>query len=125
MSDQGFPSSLRLLNARDYRRVFDRAEFKVHGEGLMALAISNELGHPRVGLVFSKKHARRAVDRNRLKRLVRESIRLRQRCLPSVDIVVLAKRGVTELDNATLHRQLQSMWQRLRRHSQKRLASTS
>ncbi|APE30890.1 ribonuclease P protein component [Halomonas aestuarii] len=115
MSSQGYPRQLRLLTAGDYRRVFETAAYKVHGKGLMALASPNALGHPRLGLIFSKKNVRRAVDRNRLKRLVRDSIRLRQHQLPAVDIVVLARRGVHELDNDTVHRQLQGMWRRLER----------
>ncbi|MCK2185036.1 ribonuclease P protein component [Halomonas getboli] len=119
MSSQGFPRQLRLLTAGDYRRVFDSAAFKVHGKGLMALASPNDLGHPRLGLIFSKKNVRRAVDRNRLKRLARDSIRLRQHRLPPVDIVLLARRGVHELDNATVHRQLHGMWKRLEREANK------
>ncbi|RAH37220.1 ribonuclease P protein component [Halomonas sp. SL1] len=123
MSSQGFPRQLRLLTAGDYRRVFDTAAFKVHGKGLMALASPNDLGHPRLGLIFSKKNVRRAVDRNRLKRIARDSIRLRQHRLPPVDIVLLARRGVQDLDNATVHRQLHGMWKRLEREANK--AATS
>ncbi|MEQ6917876.1 ribonuclease P protein component [Halomonas aquatica] len=123
MSSQGYPRQLRLLTAGDYRRVFETAEFKVHGKGLMALASPNALGHPRLGLIFSKKNVRRAVDRNRLKRLVRDSIRLQQQRLPAVDIVVLARRGVHELDNATVHRQLHGMWRRLEREMQKSIGN--
>ncbi|MFC0328216.1 ribonuclease P protein component [Halomonas sp. THAF12] len=119
MSCQGFPRRLRLLTAGDYRRVFETAAFKVHGKGLMALASPNPMGHPRLGLIFSKKNVRRAVDRNRLKRLARESIRLSQHRLPPVDIVLLARRGVHELDNATVHRQLHGMWRRLEREAAK------
>lgn len=123
MSGHGFPPRLRLLTAGDYRYVFDHAAFKVHGKGLLALARPNERGHVRLGLVFSKRNVRRAVDRNRLKRLVRESIRLQQHQLPAVDIVVLARRGAHELDNATLHRQLYGMWRRLERDVRKSRAS--
>jgi len=115
---------MRLLTARDYRHVFETAAFKVHGKGLMALASPSECGHPRLGLIFSKKNVRRAVDRNRLKRIVRESIRLHQHRLPSVDIVVLARRGVHELDNATVHRQLHGMWRRLEREVRKSSENT-
>lgn len=125
MSCQGFPRQLRLLNAGEYRRVFDQASYKIHGKGLLALASDNGLGYPRVGLVFSKKNVRRAVDRNRLKRLVRESIRLQQHRLPAVDIVVLARRGVNDLDNETLHRQLYGMWRRLEKDVRKQSAASS
>ena len=114
-----FPRHYRLLTAGDYRHVFDKAVYKVHGKGLMALATPNEVGHPRLGLVFSKKNVRRAVDRNRLKRLARESVRHAQHRLPAVDIVLLARRGVNEVDNDTLHRQLFGMWRRLEREAEK------
>ncbi|GHB02839.1 ribonuclease P protein component [Modicisalibacter luteus] len=125
MSCQGFPRQLRLLTAGEYRRVFDQASYKIHGKGLLALASDNALGYPRVGLVFSKKNVRRAVDRNRLKRLVRESIRLQQHRLPAVDIVVLARRGVNDLDNETLHRQLYGMWRRLEKDVRKQMVASS
>ncbi|WP_249976386.1 ribonuclease P protein component [Vreelandella olivaria] len=115
MPHQGFPRCLRLLNAGDFSHVFEQADLKVHGKGMMALARLNTRGHPRVGLVVSKKNVKLAVDRNRFKRLVRESVRLRQDHLPSVDIVVLAKRGVQDIDNETLYRQLDGMWKRLQR----------
>ncbi len=92
---------------------------------MLALACTNPLGHPRVGMVFSKKTVRRAVDRNRLKRLVRESIRHQQHRLPAVDIIVLARRGVHELDNDTLHRQLHGMWRRLEKDVRKQSTSSS
>lgn len=125
MSCQGFPRQLRLLTAKEYRRVFDHGTLKVHGKGLLALAGSNTLGHPRVGLVFSKKNVRRAVDRNRLKRLVRESIRLQQHRLPAVDIVIVARRGANELENATLHRQLSGMWRRLEKDFRRQSTAAS
>ena len=84
----------------------------------MALARWNTLGHSRLGLVVSKKNVKLAVDRNRFKRLVRESVRLRQDQLPGVDIVVLARRGVQDMDNDALYRQLHGMWKRLRRETQ-------
>ncbi|SDO33852.1 ribonuclease P protein component [Vreelandella arcis] len=98
--------------------MFEQADLKVHGKGMMALARWNTLGHPRLGLVVSKKNVKLAVDRNRFKRLVRESVRLRQDQLPAVDIVVLARRGVQEVDNDVLFRQLHGMWKRLRRDAQ-------
>ena len=46
----------------------------------------NNLEHPRLGLTVAKKHLKRAHDRNRIKRLVRESFRLSQHNLPSCDL---------------------------------------
>jgi ribonuclease P protein component len=57
---------------------------------------------PRLGLAISRKQARRAVDRNRLKRLIREAFRHRQKDLPPVDIVVMVRSAACQLDNAGL-----------------------
>ena len=57
----------------------------------------NSLGHPRIGLTVAKKNVKRAHERNRIKRLTRESFRLRQHELPPMDFVVVAKRGVADL----------------------------
>jgi len=115
VSHQGFPRPLRLLSAGDFRYVFDQADLKIHAKGMLALARFNTCGHARVGLIAGKKNVKLAVQRNRFKRLARESFRLRQEQLPTLDVVILARRGVHELDNATLQRQLHGMWKRLQR----------
>jgi ribonuclease P protein component len=53
---------------------------------------ANALKRSRIGIIVSKKVASRAVDRNRIKRLVRETFRQNQWRLGSNDLVVLARR---------------------------------
>lgn len=72
----------------------------------------NSLGHPRIGLTVAKKHVKRAHERNRIKRLTRESFRLRQHELPAMDFVVLVKKGVADLDNRALAEALEKLWRR-------------
>ncbi|VEC12991.1 ribonuclease P [Klebsiella pneumoniae] len=69
----------------------------------------NSLGHPRIGLTVAKKNVKRAHERNRIKRLTRESFRLRQHELPPMDFVVVAKRGVADLDNRALSEALEKI----------------
>lgn len=108
-----FGKSLRLLNARDYRGVFDNAQLKISHQRLLILARSNSSKTPRLGLVIAKKNIRLAVQRNRIKRILRESFRLRQETLIGLDIVVLARRGLDDLDNQQLHQLFLQQWQRL------------
>lgn len=108
-----FGKSLRLLNARDYRGVFDNAQLKISHQRLLILARSNSSKTPRLGLVIAKKNIRLAVQRNRIKRILRESFRLRQETLIGLDIVVLARRGLDDLDNQQLHQLFHQQWQRL------------
>lgn len=69
----------------------------------------------RLGLAIAKKCARRAVDRNRLKRLVRESFRLERLGLPGLDLVVLCRRDAVTADNLQLRASLTRHWARIRK----------
>lgn len=73
----------------------------------------NNLEHPRLGLIVSKKTAKRANARNRFKRVTRESFRLIQGSLPNVDIVILSRGKITESDNQALFLEFSDAWQRL------------
>ena len=106
-----FTKSQRLLNAKDYKAVFDQAEWKVSCKQLLCLASSNQLNTPRLGLVVAKKNVKLAVERNRIKRIIRESFR--QHSLQSIDIVVMPRKSITELTNSELHTLINKQWQRL------------
>ncbi len=120
-----FPRCSRLLNAGDYRTVFNGAKIKVSDRNLLILATPNQLPYPRVGLVIAKKNVRLAVQRNRVKRIIRQSFRLRSSELPNLDIVVLARKGMGDLDNPALHRLIEQSWQRLDKYTRKYLKSES
>jgi ribonuclease P protein component len=52
------------------------------------MARPNRVGHARLGMVVPKRLLRRAVDRNRVKRCIRERFRLNLAELPACDFVV-------------------------------------
>lgn len=54
----------------------------------MVMARPNAVGYPRLGMVVGKRLLARAVDRNRVKRCVRESFRQVLDELPACDYVV-------------------------------------
>jgi ribonuclease P protein component len=116
-----FGKRLRLLSASEYSRVFANAQIKAACPELLIIASSSELDHPRLGLVVAKKHVKLAVQRNRLKRLIRESFRLRQHQLPALDIVVLSRKGIAELDNPAVSRILNKQWGRICKRAQANL----
>lgn len=68
---------------------------------------------PRLGLAIGKKHCRRAVDRNRLKRIVRESFRQHKDRLGELDIVVINNPAAAQASNAALFDSLARHWRRL------------
>lgn len=115
----GYSTEVRLRCAADYKGVFDGALFKVHQPHFLFLAKHSELPNSRLGLVVAKKKVRRAHERNRVKRLARESFRLHQHQLGLLDIVVMPKMGIEAIPNAELYQQLQFAWQKLQRLAKK------
>ena len=101
--------SQKLLTAESYKFVFSKSQ-RFGNKSFTVLARKNNLGHPRLGLAISKKCAKRAVDRNRIKRIFRESFRLHQHKLPSVDIIAMCKSDVLSLDKKEMHKQIETQW---------------
>jgi len=80
---------------------------------MTVLATPSSRNGPRLGLVISRKAAGSAVERNRIKRLVRESFRHRQAELRSLDIVFIGRAGIAGQSNGDLARLLEKIWERL------------
>lgn len=63
----------------------------------------------RLGLIASRKTARRAVDRNRAKRLAREAFRAARANLPVADVVLQLKNDMREMGNAAVRAELDAL----------------
>lgn len=109
---QGFPRRARLTRPAQYQRVFRGAQ-RVGDRYFTILAKPNEACLPRLGLAVSRKVSRRAVVRNRLKRVIRESFRHQLTTLPPRDLVVIAKPAAANASNHQLRQALQRQWQRI------------
>lgn len=72
---EGFPKDARLRNSAEFRVVYASGK-RYDGRLFSAFVRPNETGRHRLGITASRKVSRRAVDRNRLKRLLRETFRL-------------------------------------------------
>lgn len=112
---RGFGREKRLLVPRQFKAVFDSPSGKVPGRNVLLLARDNALDHPRLGMVIGKKSVKLSVERNRLKRQIRESFRHNLELLAGWDIVIVAKRGLGDLENEELKQQFGKLWKRLAR----------
>lgn len=112
----GFHRRLRLIHKAEFDAVFAKA-FRSRDACFTVLARHNGLEYPRLGLAISRKIARSAVARNRLKRLIRESFRRTQVSLAGMDLVVMGRPQVTTLGNGDLFRSLEQHWHRLVKRS--------
>lgn len=107
---------MRLLCAADYERVFERAH-KSSGKALTVLARRSDRDSARLGLAISAKQIRRAVDRNRVKRLIRESFRRHQALLKGLDVVVIGRRDLATKDSQRVFGCLEKHWRRINERS--------
>ena len=107
-----FPRRARLTGRNAFAHVFAQP-VKSSDRYFTVLARPNPLGYPRLGLAISRKVAKSAAARNRLKRIARESFRHHQLWLGGLDCVVMGRAGLTEPDNAVLFAALQRHWRRL------------
>lgn len=112
-----FERHKRLLSAGQFKAVFDSTDGKVSGRNVLILARENQLEHPRLGLVIGKKSVKLAVQRNRIKRQIRQSFRLNQAQLSGWDIVVIARKGLADASNDQLSEQFAKIWKRLLRQA--------
>lgn len=76
-----------------------------------------EAGEPsrspaRLGVAVPKRIANRAVERNRIRRIVREDFRSRRRALPAADYVLVAQREANTASAEALRQALASLWRR-------------
>ncbi|HVE44479.1 MAG TPA: ribonuclease P protein component [Gammaproteobacteria bacterium] len=87
---KSFPRERRLSCQTDFRAVFGQSQ-KSTSHYLLALHRPNGRTYARLGIVVPKHHIKQSVDRNMLKRQIRESFRHRQNTLAGKDIVVLIR----------------------------------
>ena len=81
----------RLKTPEQFKQVFS-SKRRSSDDSFLFLANKNDYDRPRLGLAVPKKHINSAVERNRLKRIIRESFRLNQEKLKGNDIVVVVRK---------------------------------
>ncbi|MGN0915384.1 MAG: ribonuclease P protein component [Succinivibrio sp.] len=112
MANNTFPRTSRLLSSGEYDKVF-KNPVRASEPGVLVLARKNEQQCSRLGLVIPKKVLKRAVWRNRVKRIARETFRLNQHSLPNIDLVVIAKPKIEDISNSELSAIFRRLWRQI------------
>ncbi len=112
--DYGFSQAHRLVRGSDFQRVFSTGRRKA-GRHVVLWVVEGPSEIPRAGVVASKRTFRRAVDRARAKRLLREAFRLNRDALtPHVDCVLVARRAILQVNRPEVERDLLHVARRCR-----------
>jgi ribonuclease P protein component len=92
-----FPLARHRLRRADFARVYRKGQ-RARGRVLLVVVLENGLALSRLGLSVSKRHARRAVVRNRTRRVFREAFRLGLAELPvGLDVVMIPVAAAPQL----------------------------
>jgi ribonuclease P protein component len=104
-----FPTTCRLHHKPQFDAVYRRG-LRCSDIYFLVLACANTESNPRLGLSISAKSVGNAVNRNRVKRIIRESFRQQQQVLPSIDVVVNSKPAARNASNPALRASIEKHW---------------
>ncbi len=107
-----FPRARRLRTPREFKRVYGGGRRLGH-EFFTVTAQPNALDAARLGMAVAVRAMGSAVERNRIRRLIRESFRLHQTGVPALDIVIAVRPSARGADAAQLRSSLDRLWKRL------------
>jgi ribonuclease P protein component len=112
--DERFPKAARLLKRREFLEVQEKGQ-KLPTDCLLGLARPNGRPYSRVGLTISSKVGN-AVERARLRRLLRECFRKRQgHWPPGVDVVLVVRQSAKDASFAVVSRAFDGVTRKLQR----------
>jgi len=78
---------LRLSGRAEFERLLKTGERR-HIAGYTFYFVRRGSGLPRLGILVSRRHARKATDRNRIKRCIREAFRTGQADIGPLDVLI-------------------------------------
>lgn len=100
MVDNSFPKGNRLLAEKDFSRVYGNGE-RFEADNFVFYLLNRDESKPRIGIV-TPKYLGTAVERNRIKRIIRESFRKNKRLFSGLEFIVKPRQKASELNNTAL-----------------------
>lgn len=103
-----FSRESRLRTRRQYAHVWDHSRSFVGRYCVLRTAPATDQ-HLRLGIVVSRRHSRKAVERNRSRRLLREAYRRLHPALAPVWMILIPRRAIKKARMQDVLRELRSL----------------
>ena len=98
----------KMVKTDDFSSVFNLRK-RIANRHLVIRYKANEHNIPRLGLIVAKKTAKLAVQRNYMRRVLRELFRLNQQHLPEVDLVVQVQKTFEKPEFMLIKQEFESL----------------
>lgn len=108
-ADAGLPKAARLRTSAEFKHCFTHG---LRANGRYFRLVKSFRDDVRMGSAISRKVDKRAVERNRIRRIVREWFRHRRGTLPPADYFINAKPDARNVSGADLQRDLDALFRR-------------
>ena len=113
MTGLGFPGQYRLKKTDEFSSVFNFRK-RVTGTVLALHYMPNSFGHARLGVVVGKKTAKLSVQRNYMKRTLRELFRQHKITLGAIDILIRPLKAYSRDEFTIVETELEQLLNKLR-----------
>lgn len=108
-----FSKKFKIIKPEQYKNIFSKPKRSVDNK-FVIIAKKNKVNHPRLGLAISKKSIKLSVQRNRIKRLIKEYFRKEVISTDqSIDFIVMAKKNIQTNKNDKLYLSLDTNFKKL------------
>lgn len=114
IKDQTFSKTNRLLKPSEFQSVYTKRQWVANRE-LVANFRQNNSQNAKLGLTVSKKISKRAVDRNRIKRQVREWFRQNKQVFGCIDLIITAKPALKSKTTIEIQQSLDDLWRKVQK----------
>jgi ribonuclease P protein component len=116
-----FSKQQRLLNSAEFKQVIISPIAQI-ADNVFTIRVAylqnseSEKGKfSQLGITIPKRYVRKAVQRNTIKRIVRESFRLNHSNVPALAIVVMLRRTLLELNKKEIRTKIDNLWLQLQK----------
>ena len=112
MASFRFTKQAKIVKTDDFSSVFNLRK-RISQQHLVMRYRINDKSIPRLGLIVSKKTAKVAVQRNYMRRVLRELFRLNQHHLPTMDLIVQIQKAFGKSEFINIKKEFENLIQKL------------